>query len=144
MSNYVVGFMFDPSFQRVVLIRKSRPKWQAGLLNGVGGHIEEGEAPIEAMLREFSEETGVQTTKEQWRHFLVMGDHYESGWTVKCFCCTGLTLDCRTKTDEPVSVYDITTLHAHRAIENLHWIIPLAIDHLMDGRPHFVDATYPG
>jgi 8-oxo-dGTP pyrophosphatase MutT (NUDIX family) len=58
---------------RVALIRKARPPWQAGLLNGVGGKIEPEDwspffvhdmpAPepvaLRAMRREFREETGV-------------------------------------------------------------------------------------
>src|SRR5690349_13991679 len=41
---YALGFLFDGT-GRVVLIRKRRPAWQAGLLNGVGGKVEPGEAP---------------------------------------------------------------------------------------------------
>jgi hypothetical protein len=36
---YVVGFAFDTD-GRVALIRKNRPEWQAGRLNGIGGHVE--------------------------------------------------------------------------------------------------------
>jgi hypothetical protein len=37
MITYVVGFLFSPSGAEVVLIRKARPSWQSGLLNGIGG-----------------------------------------------------------------------------------------------------------
>ena len=40
------------------VIKKERPVWQAGLLNAIGGHVEKGEYPVEAMQREFLEETG--------------------------------------------------------------------------------------
>ena len=61
MQEYVVGFLFDEDARRyhktghgnVVLIEKNRPAWQAGRLNGVGGHIEIGETPDEAISREF-------------------------------------------------------------------------------------------
>lgn len=70
--HYVLGFMFDSGAQRVLLIRKRRPTWQAGKLNGVGGKLEAGETPIEALVREVSEEAALKTAPEQWRYFGVM------------------------------------------------------------------------
>jgi hypothetical protein len=66
MTRYVLGFMVWGSL--VSLIRKKRPKWQAGKLNGVGGHVEEGEPPRNAMAREFFEETGVKTSPDLWEY----------------------------------------------------------------------------
>jgi 8-oxo-dGTP diphosphatase len=43
-TQYVLGFLFDPSQKDVVLIKKLKPEWQKGKLNGVGGKIEEGES----------------------------------------------------------------------------------------------------
>ena len=62
---YVLGFAFHPA-RGVVLIRKNRPEWQAGKLNGVGGKIERGELPEQAMAREFEEETGYHTVAADW------------------------------------------------------------------------------
>lgn len=59
MKRYVCGFVFDGSRSHVLLIRKTKPKWQQGMLNGIGGSIEPGESPMEAMRRESIEETGV-------------------------------------------------------------------------------------
>lgn len=55
-QEYVAGFLFDPTQEFVVLVRKNKPEWQKGLLNGVGGKIEVGESAHEAMQREFKEE----------------------------------------------------------------------------------------
>ena len=51
MNNYVLGFAFNKNFREVLLILKNKPQWQKGLYNGIGGKIEEGELPIEAMVR---------------------------------------------------------------------------------------------
>ena len=67
---YVVGFLFNPDMTEVVLIKKNRPDWQKGLLNGVGGKIESGEDPITAMIREFKEETGVEIYN--WNLFWII------------------------------------------------------------------------
>lgn len=74
MKSYVVGFLFDGR-GNVALIRKNRPDWQKGRLNGIGGHIEPGETPEEAIVREFREEAGATVT---WRQFCrVYGDDYQ-------------------------------------------------------------------
>jgi hypothetical protein len=35
MQEYVLGFMFDVPAEQVLLIKKAKPDWQAGKLNGV-------------------------------------------------------------------------------------------------------------
>ena len=59
MQTYACGFLFSLDRQRVLLIRKRRPAWQAGKLNGLGGKIEPGETPDAAARREVLEETGL-------------------------------------------------------------------------------------
>lgn len=62
---YVLGFAFDDN--KVLLIRKTKPKWQAGRLNGVGGKVEAFDKDyLAAMVREFHEETDILTTRDQW------------------------------------------------------------------------------
>lgn len=72
MQTYVLGFLFDAQYKRVVLIKKTKPQWQAGLMNGVGGKIEVDETPVHAMVREFGEETAMLTHKEEWIEFLTL------------------------------------------------------------------------
>jgi 8-oxo-dGTP diphosphatase len=85
VQEYVCGFMFDRDMDYVVLVRKAKPLWQKGKLNGVGGKVEVKETvkavpgltngfhiyekPTEAMAREFKEETGYTTKPEDWRLF---------------------------------------------------------------------------
>lgn len=54
---YVLGLLFSEDASRVLLVWKNRPAWQNGKLNGIGGKIEPGETPLQAMDREFVEET---------------------------------------------------------------------------------------
>ena len=43
--------MFSENDTDVLLIEKQDPAWQKGFLNAVGGKIEPGEQPLEAMTR---------------------------------------------------------------------------------------------
>ena len=74
--NYVLGFCFD-EFNNVLMIQKSHPDWMRGQLNGIGGKIELYEAPNDAMVREFQEETLIQTTSSDWVHFALL--RFETG-----------------------------------------------------------------
>ncbi len=78
-QRYVVGFLFfGPN---VVLLKKNRLQWQAGLLNGVGGKIEPPETPLQAMDRKCTEEIGLSGIS--WNHFAdLVGDDF----VVHAFC----------------------------------------------------------
>jgi 8-oxo-dGTP diphosphatase len=77
MDRYVVGFAFGPHMNSVLLIEKTHPEWQKGKWNGIGGHIEDGETPIVAMVREAHEETGIDRGFG-WQHYATMrGEDFE-------------------------------------------------------------------
>lgn len=65
-TEYVCGFAFDKTKERVVLILKNRPDFLAGKYNGVGGKIEKYDNIYSAMIREFEEETSCVTEKDDW------------------------------------------------------------------------------
>jgi 8-oxo-dGTP diphosphatase len=133
MQNYSLGFLFSYRLGTVILIEKTKPQWQKGLWNGVGGKIEEGETPIDCMRREFEEETGIY--HHSWNQYLTLS------WdkaTVNVFWAISpelRTLDCnhitnaRTMTDEVVSPVSVAYIMANqvKCIDNLQYLIPLAI-----------------
>ena len=119
MIEYVVGFLHDANC--VVLIEKKRPEWQFGLLNGVGGHIEDGETPSDAMRREFHEEAGLDI--DYWNLGVVLTG---KGWRVHFFSARGPAMYARTQTDERVHYVSISSLPGN-VIPNLRWLIPLCL-----------------
>lgn len=125
---YVAGFMFSPDFENVILIEKKKPEWQKGKYNGIGGKIEQGETPIDAMVREFEEEAGIKTTPSDWKSLCIIGtDEY----SVSFFYCTHKDWEeALSMTDEEVFNVPIMDLHAisYGLIENLNWLIPMCID----------------
>lgn len=143
-TRYVAGFMFNMARTKVALIRKSKPEWQRGKLNGPGGKIEKDETAAVAMAREFREETGYKTEDWRWSHFLQMTGTEGGGWSVDFFVMAG-DLDILQSPEEEkieiISLSEITPLREDM-VENLPWLIPLALDHFHDTRPLFVQTTY--
>lgn len=151
MKNYVVGFLFSTDLRYVILIKKNRPDWQKGLLNGVGGKIEPNEDPHDAMRREFKEETGVNIplwnpvcvldstksehkVKTDWRvHFYTASAHYNV-----------LYYDCVTTTDEQTYFVDIGNINLYPpTVDNLKWLIPMAKETLRKGSSYYIaENTY--
>lgn len=121
-GQFVAGFLMDHERERVVLVRKNRPAWQNGFLNGVGGHIEEGETSHAAMQREFFEETGMGVKVWEW-YAQVAGP-----WGfVNFFRAFGPVDSVQTMEDEKIEVHDIDeVLAGDRIIPNLSWLLPLA------------------
>jgi 8-oxo-dGTP diphosphatase len=129
MTAYVVGFAFDP-LKKVYLIRKTKPAWQRGLLNGIGGKIEFGESSVRAMSREFHEEAGVMIEPDRW--LMYHRETWDSGNSVDFFAAS-LTRDerPRTMTDEsvvPLSWYVMNNLEwsLQGIMYNLPYLIPMA------------------
>ncbi len=117
--DFVVGFLFDDK-GNVALIRKHRPDWQTGRLNGIGGQIEPGEIPLEAMRREFKEEANCDGL--DWRNVgLVWGSSYN----LFVFSARSRTARPSTMTDEEVAWYPVKNLPGD-VLRNLAWLIPLA------------------
>ncbi len=144
---YVVGFMFSPDLEKVALIRKKRPAWQAGLLNGIGGKIEALEPPAVAMAREFLEETGSRTHPGEWKHYHTMSGADRDGraFRVEFFFATGDVVRLRTMEDEVVTVklvHNVISTNRDDVVDNLCWILALALNVLKDGRPSFSTSTY--
>src|SRR5690348_18396897 len=69
---YVLALLFTPDRTRVVLMHKTRPPWQAGRVNALGGKVLPGEASTAAAQREVREEAGVDVPN--WEEFLVWED----------------------------------------------------------------------
>ena len=122
MQGYACGFLFSSDRTRVLLIRKRRPAWQAGRLNGVGGKIEPGETPAQAMCREFREEAALDITA--WQEVVELTG---PDWRGHFFRAFGDIDAARALTDEQLEIHGTADLPGD-LIPNLHWLIPLLLD----------------
>lgn len=120
MKSYVLGFLFSNSGM-VWLINKTKPDWQKGKLNGIGGKIEPNETIDEAMRREFKEEANLDI--DSWTWYCTLSD--DESYEVFCFYAfSGETP--KTMTEEMVGSYSAEFL-PKTTIPNLHWLIPMAL-----------------
>lgn len=137
-QDYVVGLAFrkkDPErdeavldyygFDAVLCVLKLRgPDRVLNRYNGIGGKIEDGEEAIEAMVREFKEETGIDTSETSWRYFANL-----AGTWGRVFFFANYEGDLEepivSPTDEFVSY---RPLDEPKLVDNLRWLIPLALD----------------
>lgn len=123
---YVVGFIFSMNMHSVILIKKNKPEWQRGKLNGIGGKIELGESSIDAMVRECKEETGLNIAANAWTRFahftsdLANIDFY--------FVRSDALYDAKTMETEEIIIFRVLGLSMLNTIPNLQWLIPLAVN----------------
>ncbi len=135
MTRYVLGFAFDDEDQ-VVLTRKNRPEWQAGLLNGVGGHIEPHESAHSAMVPEFKEETNLDVP--QWVHYAnLIGETF----LVNCYRAHHVDFKgLESLTDEIVGIYGPSGNQIDWSISNVKWLVHMALD---STPRQLVNVSYP-
>jgi len=127
MIEYVAGFAFCYHETRVVLVLKKVPAWQAGLYNGVGGKIEEGESPADAMRREAIEEMGLDT---KWTHFARLSGDGFAVWfyRTEITVAQGLALYDINDVSEAIRHQEIhaVVFGGVATIPNLRWLVPMA------------------
>jgi len=121
MTKYVAGFLFNPDLSKVALIKKNKPDWQKDKLNAIGGKVEDGESSFTAMTREFWEEADIKIT--DWEFFCKMSGE---DWEVDFFRSCG-DYKIRSVESEEVNWYDIKEINNLPVIQNLKWLVPLAM-----------------
>lgn len=124
---YTLGFFFSVDKKRVALIKKTKPVWQAGRLNGIGGKVEAMESPLNCMIREFREETGY--FQYEWKYFAVMQN---PEFKVFCFVGFGDVDALKTTTEEEIVIVNVNEIVNHNTITNVRWLVPIALDKEME------------
>jgi 8-oxo-dGTP diphosphatase len=120
---YVLALLFTPDRSRVVLMHKTRPAWQAGRVNALGGKLLVGEGVADAARREVLEEAGVDV--RGWEEFLVWDDPVYRMHAVRAFDAEAAAA--RTAEDQEVFLAPVDALPS-TLIDNLRWLVPLALD----------------
>jgi len=120
---YVLALLFTADRAELVLVRKTRPAWQAGRVNALGGKLHPGEPAGAAARREVREEAGVDVAA--WEEFLVWDDPAYRMHAVRAF--DDAARRARTAEDQEVFRCPAHALPPN-VIDNLRWLVPLALD----------------
>lgn len=138
-QEYVLGFAFSSSLNKVALIEKNRVAVAfAGKWNGIGGKIKLGESPEQAMARESVEEMDLGNAEilQQWTPFAELSG---LGFRVHCFYLVASSLsDLAGKTDERVLSFWTDKLPTN-SLPSLVWLVQMATAHSIAskaGRPN--------
>ena len=140
MKLYTLGFIFNTTFERVVLITKNRPEWQKGRLNGVGGKIEENETPDACIVREVREETGYSTEANDWTHVAGLRS-LDWHMDVLGIIHHGDEEAIQSLTDERVGWYEVAQL-PEAVLSNVPWLVYMSKDILQNNKIENVSIIY--
>ena len=124
MERFVVGFAFNKGKSLVLLVRKNHPPWQDGLLNGIGGKIEDFETAIEAMHRECKEETGLVL---EWEGRGVMKGKNNDGALFECWIFYAYSKEVynfKQLENEPLTLYIASRVHREKTLSNVRFLVP--------------------
>lgn len=140
MTKYSLGFIFTPDFEEVLLMHKTKPDWQKGKINGIGGKLEPKEDYIECLVRETQEETGLLIPENKWIYVATISSKISF---VEIFACvySGNKTDAKSVELEKVEWFDVNKLPAN-IMSNLSWLIPLSLDKLQNNKPNSVMVKY--
>lgn len=134
-QRYVAGLYFWKS--QVLLIRKEKPAFMKGKLNGIGGKMEDRESPLSSMIREFEEETGLHVF--DWKHFATLqGRNFEVEWfksEADYMLPRPVSLDPEIEKTEWINIHDVQ--YTDR-MNNLSWLVQMAHADRGDNFPYLV------
>lgn len=126
--SYVLGFLYDDS--RVALIQKIKPKWQYGMLNGIGERLSFCEIPTNGMQRKFKEEAGIDLHEDIIERFLtILRTDSEDGnnYNIYVFRAKVDLSSVKSTTDETICLVDKGSTLAYAA-PHMQWIFPMVFD----------------
>ena len=140
MKRYSFGFIFTPSFDRVLLIHKIKPDWQNGKINGIGGKIEENESPLTCVTREVKEESNLSIPEKKW---IYIANLKSNDFFTEVFACVYKEdiNNAKSLEVEQIEWFPTSKLPSN-LMNNLYWLIPLSIDKLKHDEPKSLVVTY--
>ncbi|MCY3719067.1 MAG: NUDIX domain-containing protein [Anaerolineaceae bacterium] len=127
----------------LMIKRRQDSRIYPGCYNGVGGHLERDEDPASGVLREISEETGLEVSQLRLRAIYNIDPGTQPGVLLFVFTCACDSPVTPGPTQEGelqwVSREDLQSLPL---VEDLPQMLPLILDMADDAAPLFVHSSY--
>lgn len=129
MTEYTLGLVFTHTFRELLLITRGEHAFHTNKSNGLGGKIIIGESPVECIVREVKEESGIETKESQWK---FMGVINGITWKVWVFSTSvEKKVDFPTISEGTLRWHPSDALPENR-VTNLTWIIPFVLEKWKD------------
>lgn len=115
---------------KICLMRRYNTGWNDGMYALMGGHVEDGENPIDAAVREASEELGIKVSKTDLKNVLTMAvnpDHIYLYF--QCDKYGGVVTN-----KEPDQCDDVSFFDEHSLPENIIGADKKALDLIINGQ----------
>lgn len=141
MQQFTLGFIFDTSLKKILLVHKNKPAWQKGKINGIGGKLRKNESRKVGIRRETFEESGLIIPARSWTYVATIKDSPETTIYVLTAVYNNDLSDAKSKTGEKVQWFKTIKL-PNTTISNLMWLIPLCLNRLNDKAPKEVQIRY--
>jgi len=134
MTRISIGYLFSEDKKFVALINQQFIDPAGIYLNGLGGHIEPFESPLQAIRREFKEEGGIDI--DSWKQMATLYRNGNSGVDTDSYglqidffkAFSNTVFDVKTMEEETVSVYPIEQLRYLQCHPNLLTMLSLCLD----------------
>jgi len=128
MIKYCLGFVFDEQLKNVMLIKKEKPTWQRGQLNGLGGHIYNKEWASHAMQRTCLAESGMNI--QDWTKVYLMDfDNCE----LYVFVAVADLSKATTMTGEEIKIMPIADFGNFKLVAHTSRLLQCALDTITNG-----------
>ena len=121
MRSYTMVFVFDNELRHVLLLKKSKPKWQQGLYNAPGGQYEPCDATMNGCaVRELNEETRIIVGTKEITQSLMFNclcdgsehDIYVFGMQLPL----DQLMNAKGLVDEPLAVFELSFLENNQHV----------------------------
>jgi 8-oxo-dGTP pyrophosphatase MutT (NUDIX family) len=136
-----LSFLLHENEVLLIRLHEDRPDW-SGLLNGVGGHIEQGEDPLGAARREIYEETGLIPSKLKLCGVVIIDSGDRTGIALYVFVG-------ETDGGQPIAGPEGTpiwlslqALDQHRLVEDIPILLPHALSSYRNDQPFSALYSY--
>lgn len=123
---YTLGIIFSENFEKVLLIKKTKPDWQKGNYNFPGGKLEKEEDIFDCVKREIFEECNINTLKGRW-HYIgqIINENLEYSVEILTYIYRKIDGKVLSPTEEKNKWFNINHLPKN-IVSNLSWLVPFA------------------